>query len=222
MRHGDALELGKALLVQWGLSDWSVVIDHSTRSRRLGYCSFGIREIGLSSWYVDHNTPEVVVETVKHEIAHALAWIKFGDTGHGAGWRRMCVEVGCTVSRTKDDDAFTRPPTRFRAVCPACKDVFLRNNRPRKGFVYYCPCQKDLPRQAKQKLVFGVNPALTEDVAKRAAERATNERHLEPVASDQVALLLKELTGATNADNQALAKNIRAKLRRLGHRGGLT
>ena len=68
-------------LVQKG---WS--IKGNSRLRRIvGQCSYKTKEIILGVVYVEHNDEQEVLETILHEIAHALVGI---GHGHDYVWRK--------------------------------------------------------------------------------------------------------------------------------------
>lgn len=84
---------------------WSFAFN--SRHKTLGYCK-AIRRIELSRWYamdyLDSNKEEVV-ETILHELAHALDFNDNGSLNHGIGWQRYCRVLGipgATPGRTLD------------------------------------------------------------------------------------------------------------------------
>ena len=65
-----------------------------TRNNRLtktaGRCRYGYRIIELSGWLLDNNTEEEIMQTLLHEIAHALT----KGHGHDRVWKAKCIEIG--------------------------------------------------------------------------------------------------------------------------------
>ena len=55
----------------------------------LGTCSYNKKEIRLSKWYVELNDLMSVRDTILHEVAHALSYVRYGSKGigHGGGVR---------------------------------------------------------------------------------------------------------------------------------------
>ncbi len=41
-------------------------------------------------------------DTLLHEMAHMEAWIRHGDRGHGAAWKRIAARVGCQAEARTD------------------------------------------------------------------------------------------------------------------------
>lgn len=90
------------------LADWS--FGWNRRKRAHGLCRYDWQRIELSAPLTERE-PEVslILNTLGHEIAHALAGPK---TGHGAIWRRWAAQVGCTHI------ASTRSPSAQATVIP--------------------------------------------------------------------------------------------------------
>ena len=70
---------------------WSAA--HTT----LGLCRYSTKTIFLSKSISAINSEEEVVDTILHEIAHALAG---SGHGHDAVWKRYCAMVGCRPKST--------------------------------------------------------------------------------------------------------------------------
>lgn len=69
---------------------WSFSFDKGRK--RFGMCDYRTRTISLSLEMTVFNFEDEVVDTIRHEIAHALAGYK---AGHGPAWGAMCNVVGC-------------------------------------------------------------------------------------------------------------------------------
>lgn len=83
-----------ALLKRHGLKGWRFAFDDATR--RAGSCRFGTRTITLSR-HLARNAPETeIVDTLLHEIAHALVGPRHN---HDAVWRAKAVELGSSGER---------------------------------------------------------------------------------------------------------------------------
>lgn len=90
MTREEAARLCREELNKWGLSDWSMRINPSV-GRFLGYCSYKDKCIIISAHHIDTNPMHSVVNTIRHEIAHALT----PGSGHDSVWAAKALEVGC-------------------------------------------------------------------------------------------------------------------------------
>ena len=130
----EASYLAKQLLRQHGLADagWSFAFDHARR--RFGRCNYTRKLITLSRPLTLLNNLDEVRDTLLHEIAHALAP---GD-GHGAKWRRVCVQIGARPKRCYDDTTVVSPPRRvasYEMGCSACNWWTPRHRRTGRAYV---------------------------------------------------------------------------------------
>ena len=71
----------------------------------LGTCSYNRKLIYLAEWYVELNDKDEVMDTILHEIAHALAYHRHGSAGRGHGriWKTICREIGAKPERCSKD-----------------------------------------------------------------------------------------------------------------------
>lgn len=83
--------------------------------RRFGLCSYRDRTIQLSGYLVALNNKDEVLDTILHEIAHAIANHAFGCHGHGAVWKMVCREIGARPKRCYDDNVVV-PDLPARAI----------------------------------------------------------------------------------------------------------
>lgn len=192
---------------------WTFHVDFRTKARRLGQCRFFKKQIGISAWYAETSPDAIVEDTLKHEIAHAIAHIEFGSVGHDAAWRAMCKRVGADPIRIKLSQQITLRG-RWVANCPNCKTKYTRPQPPGAHRHYYCPhCPPGHPNTT---LTFKDDkPELVRNAAQRAGSRVSDilSGHISEVQD-----LITRLGVAEGKD----AKKIRDRLRKLGHKGGLS
>lgn len=98
MNTYDAINITMKELEKWGLSHWKVSLN-SRLTRALGCCVYSRNEIELQRRYVQENNVEIVLDTIRHEIAHALAGHK---AGHGPEWKMWAIKVGAMPEATVD------------------------------------------------------------------------------------------------------------------------
>src|SRR5271165_928788 len=99
----------------------------------MGLCAYARRTIELSTYFVERNGQEEILDTVLHEIAHALVG---PGHGHDAVWKRKCVEIGARPARCGNAEM---PEGRWRASCRNCGRHFNRHRRPKRLKGWYCP-----------------------------------------------------------------------------------
>jgi predicted SprT family Zn-dependent metalloprotease len=139
MDQFDAARMARQRMDAHGLTDWAFAFNRARRG--MGLCRYTDRRIELSIHYVLWNPPEEVLDTILHEIAHALAGPR---AGHGPAWKRQCVRIGATPQRCGDA---AMPPGRWRATCPGCGRSHHRHRRPLCDRTYFCrPCGRERGR----------------------------------------------------------------------------
>ena len=114
---------------KWNLFGWE--IKFSNRKRTLGHCNCSQKIISISNAYLNTNPFPVMKDTLLHEIAHALQYIKTGKTNHGTGWKEIASEVGCKPIRCADLREVNLPSAKYIGTCPCCgnKTKFYRKVR---------------------------------------------------------------------------------------------
>lgn len=122
--------LARELLDRHGLRDWA--FGFNRRVRGLGLCRHDLKVIELSWHFAQRNTEDEIIDTLLHEVAHALAG---PGHGHDATWKAKCVEVGARPERCGEADM---PEGRWRADCPTCGAAFRRHRRPRPADRWFC------------------------------------------------------------------------------------
>lgn len=128
-----------SVLAAVGLQDWSFGWDRA--KRRLGCCHYGPRRITLSSYFVRHfadKDPQLIISTILHEVAHALAYTHHRELRHGSCWRHYCAELGIAgeTARAKCESfapqTTTPRPCRYLLRHKETGEIFHRYvNRPR-------------------------------------------------------------------------------------------
>lgn len=146
MITADVPHLARHLMTKHGLVGWRFEWDHA--KRRAGCCRYRSKRITLSVHYVSLNVadkPDDVVDTILHEIAHALSP---GD-GHGEEWKAACVRIGARPERCYDNKRITMPKGKYSACCKGCSKVFHRHKQVKRDkgrFIYCAKCGPDTGR----------------------------------------------------------------------------
>ena len=134
MELKKASALTHVLMHQHGLSrGWTFRWQNKKRS--LGTCSYKKKEIRLSKWYVELNHLISVRDTILHEIAHALSYVRYGSKGigHGRLWKDICRQIGA-VPKARSKENLIKPFSKFKDRVAEIKEnqiktknKFLRN-----------------------------------------------------------------------------------------------
>jgi predicted SprT family Zn-dependent metalloprotease len=128
------------LLARYGLSDWTFAFNR--RKTAMGLCLYGPRRIELAVYFVQRNSAEAIEETLRHEIAHALAG---PGTGHGLKWKAKCRMVGANPERLSY--SVDMPEGCWRAQCLGCGRLHHKHRRPKHRVGWYCTaCGKERGR----------------------------------------------------------------------------
>lgn len=119
-----------------GKGRWTFAWDRGINRR--GLTSYSARRISHSRVHAEHISVRSFVETVLHEIAHALV----GPTHkHDEVWRSTAIAIGDTGNRLYEDRpaalmAATAPP--FVGTCPNCKREVRKHRRSRVACRHCC------------------------------------------------------------------------------------
>ncbi|MFN9718608.1 MAG: SprT-like domain-containing protein [Planctomycetota bacterium] len=123
-------------LQRHGLKGWT--FGWATTRRRLGACNYRLRRIEISKFYASHNSREKVIDTLLHEIAHALAGPR---AKHGPIWKKIAAQLGAQPAACEKDPDTVLQPGNWRATCDGCGHVFERYRRPNVVSGYRCRCR---------------------------------------------------------------------------------
>ncbi len=126
------------LLHTHGLKKWKFKFDHSTR--RAGCCNYRDKLISISFDLARNASDEDILDTILHEIAHALIGKKHN---HDSVWKAKAKEIGCSGERTH---RLTFSPPRYHVSCAnRCWKQTAERRNPRLicrtcgGKVVYAP-----------------------------------------------------------------------------------
>ena len=123
MNLQEAEKLAVDLLHEHGLLDWHFKFDKA--KRRFGCCNYTHKTISLSGPLTKIREPDMVRNTILHEIAHALVG---RGHGHDNVWRSKALEIGCNGNRCSSD---ARIKGKWVAVCPSGHEHY-RHRRPKR------------------------------------------------------------------------------------------
>ena len=85
--------------------------DINTRARRrFGSCNYTKKQIQLCAYACDTVTLDDVIDTIKHEFAHAISKEVYKERGHGYIWKKVAKKIGANgkgCSKSIDDKVYT-------------------------------------------------------------------------------------------------------------------
>lgn len=113
MDLNEARDLAEALMEDFDLTRYGWTFRWDDSVRRFGVCRFTDYSIGLSRKIVRMNDRAEVEDTIRHEIAHALAP---RTAAHGPVWEAFCEVTGAKPQRCSDAKA---PEPGWVVRCPS-------------------------------------------------------------------------------------------------------
>jgi len=114
---------------------WTVT--YNKRKSAFGVCNHSYRQIELSAYLVPVMTDDAIVNTIIHEIAHALT----PGHHHDPVWRAKCIELGGDGKRCNGAENYKgglegakiakKNIYKYTLSCPYCDNVVFMNRRPK-------------------------------------------------------------------------------------------
>lgn len=105
--------------------------------RNLGRAHYRTKEIYLNkNLYLanlSHN-PAKLLDTILHEIAHAIHWELYEGHDHGYDWRRIARQVGARPEEKYKYNEIAHPATKFQLVCDNCATAVNIARRPKRSY----------------------------------------------------------------------------------------
>jgi len=90
--------------------------------RRIGDCCVRTKVIRIQPIYVELYLDEVIINTILHEIAHALT----PNSGHNKFWKRKAIEIGCDGRRQSNLKGKKIINNQFKKYCENTKRKIRR------------------------------------------------------------------------------------------------
>lgn len=141
------------------LKGWTVTFNN--RKRAFGVCNYSKLQIELSSILVPVMTDEAILDTIIHEIAHALT----RGHNHDRVWQAKCIELGGNGQRCGGPDKYKdgkvgqliiqEKLAKYTLSCPCCDNKSHKNRKPTKS--YSCNNHGDRFFNPKYKMILTQN-----------------------------------------------------------------
>jgi hypothetical protein len=113
------------------LNLWTFRVDRGLSSS-LGNCNGKKRLIKVAAWWTDGDYPiDSVIDTLRHEVAHALAGVRHG---HNLVWMSWAARLGAIPQRcssaVKKSDSPSAKRARWAVRCEGCQATAIRHRLP--------------------------------------------------------------------------------------------
>lgn len=121
-----------------------------TIETRLGkkHYTYSIEISGAFKEYCD-----ALVNTVRHEVAHYIAYTNFEDISHGRIWKKIASDIGANPQRCVDvsnnpaiEKKERKKRLKIRAKCVSCPQLYRINkptqNKIQRGLIFCPTCQR--------------------------------------------------------------------------------
>ncbi|MEX2573933.1 MAG: SprT-like domain-containing protein [Balneolaceae bacterium] len=106
--------------------------------KRFGQCSYKNRIIQLSGPITEINSPALVEDTIRHEIAHAKDAEERGRSDHSVHWKKWAITCGARPKRCYSTSDVETPEAPLYAYCPNCGTFASRYRKIKQNRIYSC------------------------------------------------------------------------------------
>lgn len=154
MTEEKALLTIKDYLKHYHLNDWKAGLDNA--KSRYGCCNYRTKTISVSKHFISDAGEEHIINTIRHEIAHALNWWR---DNHGRKWKYVCLVVGARPKRNSPFGLIAKEKYKYKAICPTCGQETFANRLTegmRNGRIHCRKCYKKVSL-VKSRFVFELN-----------------------------------------------------------------
>ena len=132
MLHTDMAHTARSTMDAHGLQEWQFRFDGG--KNRFGQCNYSTKTISMSRALVEVNTPDRCMNTLLHEIAHALVG---RSHGHDRVWQIKARAIGCD-GKARYSSANTVTVHKWEGVCPNCGITTKAHRRNLRGVCARC------------------------------------------------------------------------------------
>lgn len=126
---------------------WTLTFNR--RVRALGLCDYSKKEVQISTCFMATNTLEEMIDTIIHEIAHALC----PGENHGKVWRETFISLGGDGQRTAVNAQSAKADHKWEVVDTRTGTVVHKYFRKPKRNISRCQLANDPSSYGKLKLV---------------------------------------------------------------------
>lgn len=133
-------ELARTVMTEHGLEPDVWRLKWGDGKTVIGYCDYARKTITLSTHLVRYGTDDEYVDTLLHEIAHAL--VGPDVQRHGPTWKATAKRIGCSGDRCWKGADFVQ--RKYEIKCPCGKSCYKRHSVRRAHYKWICKHCKEL------------------------------------------------------------------------------
>lgn len=119
-------DLAEFLIAKHGLIGWT--FKYNTRKKALGLCRYSTKTIELQRYHAEQSDLKDIVDTLLHEIAHAMT----PGRGHGPEWQAACQQIGAKPERLYHGPKID-VPAKWTLTCPTCGKQVKKHRKPTRN-----------------------------------------------------------------------------------------
>lgn len=116
------------------LEGWKFEWIKSTRA--FGRCNYTRKVIMMSKPLCTANLTngDKIIDTILHEIAHGLAWLRWGRiaANHGPYWKQVAIQIGSSGKRCWSTENTIAAPGKYTLTCSTCGHTHQMQKRPKR------------------------------------------------------------------------------------------
>jgi len=143
MNIQDAHNLAHQKMAEHGLTDWTFSWTH--RRKQCGSCRHSVKEISLSKPVTAVNSEAHVLDTILHEIAHALVG---PNEDHGRKWQLQAIAIGARpIACAGPNKGTVYPDGKWVGKCASCDEKIYAYRRPQGTHVHIACKRAGKPAQ---------------------------------------------------------------------------
>jgi len=138
---------------QFGLPHTVVVIWNNQLKTAAGRAYYQTGTVELNPDYFREFGEEKVITTLRHELAHLMAYKSYGDNGHGTPFKQICRRLGGDMNEQLAANGapecaskeYIRSEYKWEYRCPDCGSSFKKKRRISAKVISthvcsYCKC----------------------------------------------------------------------------------
>jgi predicted SprT family Zn-dependent metalloprotease len=115
----------ESLLAKHGLLEKGWRFKLANGKRLMGECIYGRNEIRISRWLITMGTDEEILDTLRHEVAHAVVG---PGHHHGLKWKLVARQLGAKPEACVSEVSYT-VPHKYEVLCGCCHKVVQKRHR---------------------------------------------------------------------------------------------